>query len=110
MYALIAAVAEVPDEEIAAEDAEVGRGEREPPRRVQRRILLAAVDDTRDELAVGGELVHVGLAGHRHVVLLRGVLLRVRHEDVSAERLDPERREPLGDLRVLEAARGRDQA
>jgi hypothetical protein len=30
-----------------------------------------------------------------------GVLLRVRHEDVAAERLDTERREALGDLGVL---------
>src|SRR5207244_6130340 len=38
-----AAVAEVPDQEVAAEDAEVGRRERQAPRRDERRVLLAAV-------------------------------------------------------------------
>src|SRR5581483_12358576 len=95
------------NQKVAAEGAEVGRSHREAPRRVQRCILLAAVDHAGDELAVRRELVDVRLTGNRHVILLRIVLLRVRDEDVAAERLDPERREALWDLRVPEAARRR---
>src|SRR3954471_10925465 len=103
-------VAEVPDEEIAAEGSEVGRGERESPWRVERRVLLAAVDDVCDELAVRGELVYVRLARERHVVMSGSVLLGVGHEDVASESLDPERREALGDRGIAEAARRVDQA
>jgi hypothetical protein len=49
-------VPDVSDQEVASEDAEIGRRERETPWSIQRRILLAAVYDARDELAVGREL------------------------------------------------------
>src|SRR6266536_2994911 len=82
------AVAEVADEEISAEAAEVCRREREPPRRVQQAVLSHAGDQVAGRVegvdeaeALPGDLVFCIL-----------VLLRERDEDPRADRLDPERR------------------
>ena len=82
------AVAEVADEQIAAEAAEVGRRLCEPPGRVQ----LAVLGHTRDEVPGRVELVHEAASLAGDLVLGVRILLGERDEDVPADRLDPERR------------------
>ena len=69
------AVAEVADEQVAAEPAEAARRQRQAPRRVER----APGDQPPDERAVIGEHVHEPVAPPGDVVVQRGVLLGERH-------------------------------
>ena len=89
-------VAEVADEQVAAECAEAGRGERHPPRRVQR----SHPRDARDEPAAEVELVDE--AAGRAVVAGRRRPPDVAHEHAPPDRPDAERRVPRGDRAVDE--------
>src|SRR6478609_5012827 len=86
------AVAEVPDEQIAGIAAERGRRCRETPGRVELAVLRSSCQQ------VAGEIVGVDEAAAfaGDLVMLLGVLLRVRDEDARADRLDPERRVAVG--------------
>jgi len=75
-------VAEVSDEQVTAKEPEVGRSEREPPRRVE----LFLRGDAAEQLAVGVEGVHEPVPPAGHVVMLERVLQRVSHIDDTAER------------------------
>src|SRR5436853_1362851 len=71
-------VAEVPDEQVAAEAAEAGRRHRKAPWRVQ----LAVRRDAGEQCATRVELVYEAQALAGDVILPVGVLLRVGDEDV----------------------------
>src|SRR4029077_16573223 len=90
-------VAEVADEQVAAEAAEVAWRHRQPPRSVQ----LATRGDARDEGPVCRELVDEAEALSGHLVMA-SALLRVGDEQVAADVLDPERPIPRGEARVDE--------
>jgi hypothetical protein len=94
-------VAEVADEDVAAEPAERRRCDGDAPRSVQ----LAVLRDPREQRA--GCVVHVDeaatLAGD--LVAPGRVLLRVGDEDASARALDAERRIVVGKRRIDERAR-----
>src|SRR6266566_4757979 len=93
------AVAEVADEDVAAEGAE-GRGrERHRPGRVE----LASADETLEQIAVGGEDIDEAVTGPRVVVVLAGTLLSEGDVELAADIVDPERREPGRDRGVGEA-------
>ncbi len=94
-----AAVAEVADEDVAAEGAEGGRRERHRPGRVE----LAAADEPLQQVAVGREDVDEAVAGPCVVVVLAGALLGEGDVEVAADVVDPERGEAGGDRRVGEA-------
>src|SRR4029450_12569831 len=99
------AVAEVPDDQAARQRAEAARGGHgHAPGRVELRLLPAA----RAERALRVVLVHGAESASGHLVLARGVLLRVGDEDVTADRLDPEGRVAARELRIAERARRRD--
>ena len=91
-------VAEVADEQIAAEAAERARCERDAPRRVQR----AALCDACDEVPEAVELVDVPAC--RVVVAVDRRATDVGDEHVAVDRVDAERRVPGRDLRVDERA------
>ena len=91
-------VAEVGDEQVAAEAAERARRERDSPRLVQARRAA----DLRDELPVEVELVDV--AAGRRVVPVHRRAPHVRHEDVPTDRVDAERRVPGRNAAVDERA------
>ena len=95
------AVAEVPDEQAAAERPNE-RGASTTPHGAFR----APSRDARDEPPVAVELVDV--AAGRRVVAVDRRALDVGHEHLVAERADAERRVPLRDRRVDERARPRD--
>src|SRR5207244_8960925 len=95
------AVAEVADEEIAAEAAEARRSEREAPRRVQ----LPVGRHPAEQRAARVELVDEAETLAGDVVVAVGVLLRIGHEDVAADVLDPERRVAGRNRRVDEGTR-----
>src|SRR5207237_3576736 len=67
-----------------------------------RSARAAALCHTREQLAVRAVLVEVPAPAAGHVVVPRLVLLRVRDEDVAAERLDAERPPALRDPPVTE--------
>src|SRR2546427_6501067 len=95
-------VAEVAYEQVTAERSETRRGEREAPRRIQ----LAMLCHTREQIPVRLEGVDEAEALAVDLVLRPRALLRVRHEDSRADRLNSERRVACGDLRIDESARG----
>ena len=97
------AVTEVSDEEIAAEPAEVARGERQAPRGIE----LPAGCDPAQKHAVGVEPIDEAEALALDIVLRSRVLLRVADEDLASDLLDTERREPGWDPRIDEPARQR---
>src|SRR6267143_4923747 len=96
-------IAEVSHEEIAAEASEIGRSERESPRRVQ----LAMLRDPPEQRARGVVNVHETLALTVDLVNRVRILFRVGHEDARADRLYPERRVARRQVRVDERARVR---
>ena len=93
-------VAEVADEQVAAEAAERRRSPGEPPRGVE----LPVLGDAAEELPV--EVVDVDDAQPTAVrlVVRPGLLLAVGHEDPVADRLDPERAVVLREPRIDERA------
>src|SRR4030095_6500099 len=83
------AVAEVADQQIAAELAEVRRRHGKAPRGIQ----PAPRGDAAVEGPVSAEPVYVAKPFARQLLVRLGrVLLRVREEDLTADGLDPERR------------------
>src|SRR6478752_865000 len=83
-----ASVAEVANEQCAAQSAEAGRCQRKPPRGVQD----AARDQPTNEGTVGGEYVHEPVAPTGDVVTQGGVLLGVGDVELAGEFLNVERR------------------
>src|SRR4029450_12868398 len=81
------AVAEVPDEQVAAELAEGRRRHRHPPRGVE----IAECRDASHEVAVEVELVDDAKTLAVELLLAARVLLGVGHEDRASDRLDVER-------------------
>src|SRR5947208_3041186 len=94
------AVAEVSDEQVAAEEPEVGRCEGDPPRRVE----PPQRGHAPDQMAGGIEGVDEPVPLTRHVVVHRRVLQRVRHVDRAVQIADPERRVARGKSGVGEHA------
>src|SRR4030095_16278211 len=95
------AVAEVADQQIAAELAEVRRRHGKAPRGIQ----LALRGDAAVEGPVSAEHAYVAKAFARQLLVRLGrVLLRVRDEDLTADGLDPERRVPGGNAGIREVA------
>src|SRR6266700_7321351 len=80
-------VAEVPDQQVAAELTESGRCQREPPWRVQR----ATGDQTLDQSAVVGEDIHETVTRPGHVIMQNGILLGVGDVQLAPDFLDTER-------------------
>src|SRR4029079_14222921 len=85
------------------------RSERQPPRSVRGCILATAGGHPRNELPVGGVLVHVPTPAAGNVYALGGVLLRVGDEYAAAQRLDAKRRVTLRQLCIAEAGGERDR-
>src|SRR2546426_7608762 len=81
-----AAVAEVADEQVAAEEAEVARREGEPPRRVE----LALGRDPSEQVAGGIERIHESMPLARDIVVSGRVLQRVGHVNGAADVPDAE--------------------
>src|SRR5207245_5520785 len=94
-------VAEVAHQQIATEGAEVGRGERQSPGRVEG----APGGDTRHEVSAGVEHVDETEPGPADLVHLGSVLPRVRDEDRAVDVLDAEGRVAARNLLVDERAR-----
>src|SRR5881396_2772139 len=92
------AVPEVAHKQVAAEPSETRGGERKPPRRVQLAVLCHA----DEQIPVGIEGVDEAEALAVDFVTRPRALLRVRHEDSRADRLDPERPVARGKLRIDE--------
>src|SRR5205809_6315931 len=92
------AVAEVPDEEVAAERAEARGREGDPPRGVE----LAVLRDAREQRTARVEDVDEAEALTVLLVVARLLSLRERHEDPVADGLDAERRVAVGQARVGE--------
>ena len=82
------AVAEIADQQVAGELAEILRRDRQSPRRVERPVG----GDTGDQFAAERELVDVTVARAGHVVVLELVLLGVGHEQMAVQHLRVERR------------------
>src|SRR5215469_15760947 len=95
-------VAEVSNEQITAELAEVRRREGEPPRRVE----LAAGHQAANQSAVVGEHVDEAVPLSGHVIMQRRVLLGVGHVQLAGQSLDVEGRVTGRDLRVYEQPAG----
>src|SRR5579872_4873673 len=91
-------VAEVADQDRAAEPAEAERRAREAPRRVERPTRR----EPPDQLAAGGEHVDEAQPGPGDVVLLLLVLLGERHEQLTTDVFDAERREARRDVAIDE--------
>src|SRR5581483_7492147 len=96
------AIAEVTDEQRSAEPAEAGRGQSEPPWRVQR----APGGQPAQERAVVGEDVHESVTRAGHVIFAVGVWLRIGHVELAREFRDVERRVTEREQRVHEPAAG----
>src|SRR5438105_8327613 len=94
------AVAEVADEQVAAERPEACRGQRETPRRVQ----APARGDPPEQRARGVVRIDEAMASAGHVIVRGGVLQRVRHIDRPPDALDAKWRVPGGKARVSERA------
>src|ERR1035438_5072014 len=80
-------IPEATDEQVAAEGAESGRCLSQAPRRVEDTARGQALHQE----AVRREYVNEAAARAGHVVVLRGVLLGVRHVEEPVDLLDPER-------------------
>src|SRR5262249_2863943 len=89
-------IAEVADENVAAEPAKRKGCPHEAPWRVQR----AARREAPQQMAVGVENVDKAIARARHVVMLELILQRVGDEEITVDVLDTEGREPIRNVRV----------
>src|SRR5262249_52771481 len=89
-------VAEVADQQVAADAAEHRRRHRHAPRRIERALAGHAAE----QVSAGVEHVDEAEPRARYVEPLRLVLLRVGDEERATEVLDVERREALRDLLV----------
>src|SRR5262249_15496842 len=94
------AVAEVADEQVITEVAELGRGDGFAPGRVQQ----PAGREPLEQHAVGVVYVHETVPHAGNVVALGGVLLRVGDEKLAGEVFDVERGEARGDGGVAKVA------
>ena len=92
-------VAEVADEDVAAERAERRRRHRHGPRRVE----PVAADEPLEQVAVRAEHVDEPIAGTGGVIVLRRILLRERHVELATDVVDSERGEPGRDRGIGEA-------
>src|SRR5439155_4583189 len=93
-------IAEVADKQVAAKAAEAGRGDGQPPGRIE----LTASDDATEEVTRRCEHVDEAKALAGDVVLRVSVLLGVGDEERAIDVLDPEWPEARGDPRVDEGA------
>src|SRR5215475_2134913 len=93
-------IAEIANEDRAAEPAKGEGGLRDAPRRIQRPLAREAPQ----QLPVGVEHVDKAMARPRHVVAFVLTLLRVGDEEIAVDGLDTERREPRRQLRIGEVA------
>src|SRR5256712_9115772 len=91
-------VAEVADEQVAAEGAEAGGGHREAPRGIQ----LAVLRDAREQVPVRVEGVDEAEALAVELVIRAWHLFRERHEDPRVDRLDPKRCVAAREVRIRE--------
>src|SRR5882762_11664076 len=96
------AVAEVADEDVAAESAEGIRRTRDAPRRIER----PATDQAPQQMAVGIEHIDKAVTLACHVVVLFSVLLRVSDEEIAIDVRYAEGRVACRDPRILEIAVG----
>src|SRR6476659_3510143 len=96
-----AAMAEVADQEIDAELAEVVRRQGDAPRRVERSLR----GHSSDEGSVRGKGVDVTQVRTIELIVRLGILLGVSHEDHSVGRLNTEWSETGGNVGILESAR-----
>src|SRR5207249_222419 len=92
------AVAEVSNEQVITEEPEVGRRERQPPRRVEPPLR----GDPAEQVASRIESVHEAMALAGHIVLLVRVLQRVSHVDDTAQVPDPKWRVARGKSGISE--------
>src|SRR6266849_1510431 len=97
------AVAEIADQDVAAEAAEGEGGARHGPGRIE----VPVAGEAPQQVAVGVEHIDEAAARAGDVVVLLRVLLGIGHEEIAVEVLDAERREARGDHRIGEAAVGR---
>src|ERR1700733_8982620 len=97
------AVAEVADEDVAAESAEGIRGTRDAPRRIER----PTTDEAPQQVAISIEHVDKPVSLAWHVVVLLRVLHRVRHEEIAIDIRYAERGVACRDPGVLEITVGR---
>src|SRR5579862_6106897 len=100
---IYSAVAEVADEDVAAEPAEGIRRTGDAPRRIER----PAADQASQQMAVSIEHVDKAVALARYVVVLLRVLHRVRHEEIAIDIRYAEGRVACRDPGVLEITVGR---
>src|SRR6187431_3366221 len=89
-------VAEVADQQVAAEPAELCWCEREPPGRVER----TAGRHAGEKRPRGIEHAHDAEAGAGHLLFRLLVLLAIGHKDAAVDVLDAERRVPARKLWV----------
>src|SRR5437870_13108359 len=80
------AIAEVPHEQVSTDDPEIGRREREPPRRVE----SPARSHATQQVAFGVEGIHEAMTLAGDVVVLVGVLKRVGYVDRAPQEPDSE--------------------
>src|SRR5262249_3651047 len=94
-----AAVAEVADQQVAAEGSKARRREHHAPRRVE----VAARDEAAVEVTVGLEDVDKAVARAGLVIVGVGVLLGVADVELAVDGSDPERRVALRQAGIVEA-------
>src|SRR5258708_14503130 len=91
-------VAEVADEDVAAEAAEGIRRTRDAPGRIER----SAADQASQQMAVGIEHIDESVALACDIVVLLRVLLRESDEEIAIDVRDAEGRVARRDPRILE--------
>src|SRR5216110_2811244 len=88
--------AEIANQDIVAEGAEVGAGLSDSPRSVQ----STAGCESPYEIAIHIEDIDDAVSSAHDWVVLGGILHRIGHEDLSSNHLNPERRVTGGQIRI----------